>query len=218
MNSVEKKVLNILRKQEWRKIIKEESKRTDDSFLVLFMALFNQLTHVTIVDKNTLENVLTGYCDMPEFKSLFENIVVTNEDVKRVDFGNLFITSNSSSLLTIKESRSGRCFISLLDDNRTTDIISSYGSDKVTLMSMLIMQVYPRYIREVDYPELEITEQTRGFVIKHPDKHLNCPSKVFMGKFYTDEEWEERSRKILSTQLPGTGKSRVNRKSIKSEN
>ena len=61
-----------------------------------------------------------------------------------------------------------------------------------------------------DYPPLKIDEETRKRVLSTPERHLNCPVKIRMGKFYTDEEWEKRSKRVLSMKLPGH-KKRMNK-------
>lgn len=55
----------------------------------------------------------------------------------------------------------------------------------------------------MDFKPIKITEETRRYVIENPMKHMNCPVRIRMGKFYTDEEWEKRSKEVLSKRLPG---------------
>ena len=64
----------------------------------------------------------------------------------------------------------------------------------------------------MDYPPLKITEETRKKVIENPMSHSNCPVRIRMGKFYTDEEWEKRENKVLSMKLPGYKRRLFNRK------
>ena len=54
-----------------------------------------------------------------------------------------------------------------------------------------------------DFPELHITEETRKQVLEHPELHSGLSVRTRMGKFYTDEEWEQRREEVLSTPLPG---------------
>ena len=59
----------------------------------------------------------------------------------------------------------------------------------------------------MDFKPIKITEETRKYVIENPMKHLNCPPRIRMGKFYTDEEWKAYVKKSLKRPLPG-GKKR----------
>lgn len=54
-----------------------------------------------------------------------------------------------------------------------------------------------------DYPPLHITEETRQAVLDHPELHSGLSVRVKMGKFYTDEEYEQRREEVLSKPLPG---------------
>lgn len=54
-----------------------------------------------------------------------------------------------------------------------------------------------------DYPPLHITEETRQAVLDHPELHSGLSVRARMGKFYTDEEYEQRREEILSKPLPG---------------
>lgn len=71
---------------------------------------------------------------------------------------------------------------------------------------------FNREIIDMDYPPLKITEETRRKVLENPVRHLNCPVRIRMGKFYTDEEWEKRENKVLSMKLPGYRRRLFNRK------
>lgn len=57
-----------------------------------------------------------------------------------------------------------------------------------------------------DYKPLVITEETRQYVLAHPERHLNCPVRIRMGKFYTDKEYEKYVSRSLKRKLPGTPK------------
>jgi len=57
-----------------------------------------------------------------------------------------------------------------------------------------------------DYPKLHITEKTRQNVLDHPELHSGLSVRTRMGKFYTNEEWEQRRENVLSTPLPGGDK------------
>ena len=63
----------------------------------------------------------------------------------------------------------------------------------------------------MDFKPIKITEETRKYVIENPMKHLNCPPRIRMGKFYTDEEWEAYVKKSLKRPLPGGKKLRFKR-------
>ena len=64
-----------------------------------------------------------------------------------------------------------------------------------------------------NYRSFKITEDTRQEVLNKSSKHTNCPLKIRMGMFYTDEEWEKRSKDILSRELPdGVQKKKLIRK------
>ena len=71
---------------------------------------------------------------------------------------------------------------------------------------------FNREIIDMNYPPLKITEETRRKVLENPRWHLNCPVRIRMGKFYTDEEWEKRENKVLSMKLPGYRRRLFNRK------
>ena len=58
----------------------------------------------------------------------------------------------------------------------------------------------------MDFKPIKITEETRKKVIENPLRHLNCPARIRMGKFYTDEEWEAYVKKSLKRPLPGEKK------------
>lgn len=82
-------------------------------------------------------------------------------------------------------------------------------------------QLYSRNLTEKErqkevlftsYPPLKITEETRRAVLEHPELHSRCSIRVRMGKFYTDEEYEQRREEVLSKPLPGDEKKRYTRK------
>ena len=53
-----------------------------------------------------------------------------------------------------------------------------------------------------DFPEFKVTEESRDDVIKNPQKYSSCDVRIRMGKFYTDEELQERITQGLSRKLP----------------
>lgn len=48
-----------------------------------------------------------------------------------------------------------------------------------------------------------ITEKTKENISKHPNLYVNCDVRTYMGKFYTDEQWEQRREELLNRPLPG---------------
>ena len=54
-----------------------------------------------------------------------------------------------------------------------------------------------------EFPKLKITEETRKDVLEHPERYTDCDDRTRMGKFYTDEEYEQRREEVLSRSLPG---------------
>ena len=63
----------------------------------------------------------------------------------------------------------------------------------------------------MDFKPIKITEEMRKDVLEHPEKYINCPPRIRMGKFYTDEEKEEYLKKSLKRPLPGGKKLRFKR-------
>ena len=53
-----------------------------------------------------------------------------------------------------------------------------------------------------DFKPISITEKMREDVIKNPDKYINCPPRIRMGKFYTDEELDKYIEDSLKRPLP----------------
>lgn len=51
-----------------------------------------------------------------------------------------------------------------------------------------------------EFPKLKITEEA---VLEHPERYTDCDVRTRMGKFYTDEEYEQRREEVLSRPLPG---------------
>lgn len=54
-----------------------------------------------------------------------------------------------------------------------------------------------------EFARLKITEEIRKDVIEHPEIYSSCDLKTRIGKFYTDEEYEQRRNEVLSKPLPG---------------
>ena len=72
--------------------------------------------------------------------------------------------------------------------------------------------IFNKKVIFADYPEFKITEETRGKVIENPLRHLNCPPRIRMGKFYTDEEYQKYIEESLKRPLPGDNQSSRKRK------
>lgn len=54
-----------------------------------------------------------------------------------------------------------------------------------------------------DFEPMHITEEMRMYVLEHPEKYANCPPRIRMGNFYSDEEWERYVEESLNKPLPG---------------
>lgn len=57
-----------------------------------------------------------------------------------------------------------------------------------------------------DFRPIKITEEMRKDVLEHPERYINCPPRIRMGKFYTDEEYERYIEEGLNRTLPGDEK------------
>ncbi|MBO4246180.1 MAG: hypothetical protein J5892_05550 [Bacilli bacterium] len=53
-----------------------------------------------------------------------------------------------------------------------------------------------------DYPDFKVTDKTKEDVFIHPGAYLNCDSRIRMGKFYTDQEYKNYKKRVLSRPLP----------------
>lgn len=60
-----------------------------------------------------------------------------------------------------------------------------------------------KQILEAPYKPLKITEETRQEVLEHPELHMGCSVRVKMGKFYTNDEYEQRREEVLNAPLLG---------------
>lgn len=188
-------------------MIKECAKSpfTEYKFLELFITTMAKQKHCLIIDKKVLEEVLYKYYDKPEYKELFEDVARVNQlDNKRVNLEEAFMTARSFCLLnSINDATTGRFTLNLSTDEETEEILANHDEDKKATMEKLVKKVYPEYIMGLEYKPVAITEETRQYVIDHPEQHLNCPPRVFNGRFYTDKEWEQKSAEMLSRKLPG---------------
>lgn len=195
-----------------------KTKFTEYQFLELFLAILKKQTSFSIIDKKTLEEVLFDYYNNPDFKLLFEDIARINQiDNKRVNLEDSFMAAIICGELThINDSTTGR-YINSIYEEELKRIISNYDNDKIQAMKELVEKVYPKYIMNLEYSHFQITEETRQNVLNHPERHLNCPLRVFMGRIYTDEEWETRSKEMLSRELPGGEKLPVKKIGVKKD-
>ena len=188
-------------------MIKECAKSpfTEYQFLELFVITMSNKKFFPIIDKKVLEEVLYKYYDEPEYKDLFEDVAIVNQlDNKRVDLGGAFMTARIFHLLSIiNDSTTGRFINNISSEEDKKDILSHHEEDKKAAMEKLVEKVYPEYIMGLKYKPVAITEETRQYVIDHPEQHLNCPPRVVNGRFYTDKEWEQKSAEMLSRELPG---------------
>ena len=57
---------------------------------------------------------------------------------------------------------------------------------------------------DYNFGRVEITKELKDAVKAHPEKYSNCPVRVQMCKFYTDEEYEQKVNAALNTPLPGS--------------
>ena len=55
---------------------------------------------------------------------------------------------------------------------------------------------------DLDFPSARVTEATRQLAMKYARRHSVSDTRLAMGRFYTDSEWEARREKVLSTPLP----------------
>lgn len=83
---------------------------------------------------------------------------------------------------------------------------------KVITKGNVSSETKQRTILFTPYKPLKITEETRRAVLEHPELHSGLSVRVRMGKFYTDDEWEQRREEILNKPLPGDVKKRYTRK------
>lgn len=57
-------------------------------------------------------------------------------------------------------------------------------------------------IFEQEFQRFPITDELRTEIVNNPYKYQNLDVRIRTGKFYTDEEWEERSNAVLNKRLP----------------
>ena len=61
-------------------------------------------------------------------------------------------------------------------------------------------------ILQTNYKNITITNKTKENIIKHHKLNYRLPVKVFMGKFYTDDEYNQKIDNAFNTPLPGEEK------------
>ena len=66
---------------------------------------------------------------------------------------------------------------------------------------MTFKEKLKRDVTDVDFPDVEFTEELRNDVIKGKQV-ISGDIRIATGRFYTDEEWESRRKKVLSKPLP----------------
>ena len=57
-------------------------------------------------------------------------------------------------------------------------------------------------IIDKDYQDFKVTKQTKEDIFMHPGAYLNCSARIRMGKFYTDQEYEDYKKRVLNRPLP----------------
>ena len=54
-----------------------------------------------------------------------------------------------------------------------------------------------------DFKPIRITKNIKEDILKNSTKYRNCPSRIKMGLFYTDKEYEKYVENSLKRLLPG---------------
>ena len=70
----------------------------------------------------------------------------------------------------------------------------------------------PNDFEDLDRKVLERTEENRRMLFlseMYARNEMPCETRIMMGNVYTDEEWEERSTRVLNAELPGKEKSLI---------
>ena len=62
--------------------------------------------------------------------------------------------------------------------------------------------IFPQELFDSDPPDFKVTEELRENIKANPKIALGCDARIRMGKFYTDEEYEEYRKKSLERKLP----------------
>ena len=62
--------------------------------------------------------------------------------------------------------------------------------------------IFPQELLDFDPPDFKATEELRENIKANPRIALGCDARIRMGKFYTDEEYEEYRKKSLERKLP----------------
>lgn len=57
-----------------------------------------------------------------------------------------------------------------------------------------------------DFSEFKVTKESRRDVLENPQRYSNCDTRIRMGKFYTDEEYQKKIAEGLGRKLPGQKK------------
>lgn len=85
-------------------------------------------------------------------------------------------------------------------------------AEKVLLGEKMHEQQLQEILFNHDFERIKITKELRDDIIAHPNKYPNLPVRVQMGKFYTDEEYENRANEVLNIPLPGSEKGIVRKR------
>ncbi len=91
-------------------------------------------------------------------------------------------------------------------ERRTKPNEAMLDNSKINVMNSLPCCCDGEDILNKDFPPFKVTEATKKDVITNPDRYLNCPPRVRMGLFYTDEEYENYITESLNKPLPGDDK------------
>ena len=85
----------------------------------------------------------------------------------------------------------------------------AYNRYKSSLLSLEKHIYVPYYKKTVikdwlfkPLPKINITDKTIEHIKNNLQMYVNAPVRIFMGKVYTDEEYEKRRKRVLETPLP----------------
>lgn len=83
-------------------------------------------------------------------------------------------------------------------------INSKYSNDRVEECQRLfrLREKINDDVINAEWPEFKVSNSIREAVKTNPRVALGCDARIRMGKFYTDEEYEEHKKKSLKRQLP----------------
>lgn len=187
-------------------MIKESKKIefTEYNFLELLVSVLRNKLHNSIINKSELEKMLADYYDKPEFKVLFSDIIrKAGLDYKYVDLSESFLKAQTWGLLQLlEESPLDMRYIINISDEESEKVINKFDTTKTSAMLTLVESINKRKILETEYEPIQITDETRKYVLENPDKFIDCPPRIRTGNFYTDEEAENYINESLNRSLP----------------